>query len=88
MIKKTEDPGTNELLTQVENLLGLNTIVVAEKHGIGKQEYTLVDIDKSDDDKKEEEDKKEEDKKEEEKKKKKKKKKVMKQKMIMEIILF
>ena len=68
MINKTEDPGTSELLTQVEDLLGLNTIVVAEKHGIGKQEYTLVDIDESDDDKKEEEDKKEEDDKKEEQK--------------------
>ena len=50
LIKKYEDVGTDDWLNQVKNLLGENTIFVAEKHGIGSQEYNFVDIDSEKDD--------------------------------------
>ena len=50
LIKKYEDIGTNDWLNQVNNKMGENTIYVAEKHGIGNQEYNLIDIDENDDD--------------------------------------
>ena len=46
MIVKDRDVGTVELLQQIQRLEGENTIDVAEKHGIGSQEYNLIDIDK------------------------------------------
>ena len=45
LIKKYVDDGTEELLKQINNLEGENTIFVAEKHGIGSQEYNFIDID-------------------------------------------
>ena len=50
LIKKYEDIGTDDWLNQVKNLLGENTIFVAEKHGIGSQDYNFVDIDSEKDD--------------------------------------
>ena len=49
LIVKNPDTGTNELLTQINNLEGENIIVAAEKHGIGTQEYNLIDIDEEGD---------------------------------------
>lgn len=46
LIKKHWDNGTEEWLNQVSDLQGENTIFVAEKHGIGSQEYNFIDIDK------------------------------------------
>ena len=65
MIKKYEDIGTNDWLNQVKNKLGENTIYVAEKHGIGNQEYNLIEIGNDEDGEnveKEEENEKNEDK--------------------------
>ena len=65
MIKKYEDVGTNDWLNQVKNKLGENTIYVAEKHGIGNQEYNLIEIGNDEDGEnveKEEENEKNEDK--------------------------
>ena len=45
LIVKNPDVGTDELLGQINRLEGENTILVAEKHGIGTQEYNLIDID-------------------------------------------
>ena len=45
LILKNPDTGTDELLNQIDNLKGENTIVSAEKHEIGTQEYNLIDID-------------------------------------------
>ena len=45
LIVKNPDDGTMELLQQIQRLEGENTITVAEKHGIGTQEYNLIDID-------------------------------------------
>ena len=45
LIVKNTDTGTMELLQQIQRLEGENTIEVAEKHGIGSQEYNLIDID-------------------------------------------
>ena len=39
-----------ELLQQIQRLEGENTIEVAEQHGIGTQEYNLIDIDKEEND--------------------------------------
>ena len=50
MIVKDRDVGTMELLQQIQRLEGENTIDVAEKHGIGSQEYNLIDIDKEEND--------------------------------------
>ena len=47
LIKKYVDNGTEELLNQIDRLEGENTIFVAEKHGIGSQEYNFIDIDDS-----------------------------------------
>ena len=49
LIKKYVDNGTEELLNQIDRLEGENTIFVAEKHGIGSQEYNFIDIDDSGD---------------------------------------
>lgn len=48
LIKKHVDNGTEELLEQISRLKGENTIFTAEKHGIGSQEYNLIDIDVED----------------------------------------
>ena len=56
LIKKYEDTGTNDWLEQLNNKMGENTIFVAEKHGIGKQEYNLIDIDENEDDKEDKDD--------------------------------
>ena len=45
LIKKYVDNGTEELLSQIDRLEGENTVFVAEKHGIGSQEYNFIDID-------------------------------------------
>ena len=45
MIKKYTDVGTDEWLEQSDNLLGENTIKVAEELGIGSQDYNLIDVD-------------------------------------------
>ena len=45
LIKKHTDVGTEEWLNQVNILKGENTIFVAEKHGIGSQEYNFIDVD-------------------------------------------
>ena len=57
LIKKYEDVGTNDWLNQVNNKMGENTIFVAEKHGIGKQEYNLIEVDENDEEKEDKEDK-------------------------------
>ena len=50
IIKSHTDVGTNEWLEQLENKKGENTVYVAEQHGIGSQEYILVDLDKGNED--------------------------------------
>ena len=45
LIVENPDTGTMELLQQISRLEGQNTIEVAEKHGIGTQDYNLIDID-------------------------------------------
>ena len=45
MIRNHVDNGTGEWLEQLTNLSGENTIRIAEKHGIGKQEYNFINID-------------------------------------------
>ena len=45
LIKKTTDDGTQDLLNQINNLLGENTIKAAEKLGVGTREYNLIDVD-------------------------------------------
>ena len=45
LIRKNVDVGTDEWLTQLNNLKGENTIFIAEKHGMGSQEYELINID-------------------------------------------
>ena len=61
MIINHVDVGTEELIDQVENLKGENTIYVAERHKIGSQEYNFINItnetdQKDDDDEENEED--------------------------------
>ena len=51
LIKKYTDEGTEELLSQIKRLEGENTVLVAEKHGIGSQEYNFIDIDSDPDSK-------------------------------------
>ena len=46
MVKATNDEGTDEWLAQMYRLEGVNTIYVAESHGIGTQDYNIIDIDK------------------------------------------
>ena len=46
LIVENPDTGTMELLQQISRLEGQNTIEVAEMHGIGTQDYVLIDIDK------------------------------------------
>lgn len=50
LIKKYIDTGTNELLNQINNLKGENTVTIAEKIGVGSQDYNLINIDGDDDD--------------------------------------
>ena len=45
LIKKTTDEGTQDLLNQINKLLGENTIKAAEKLGVGTTEYNLIDVD-------------------------------------------
>ena len=47
LIRKNEDKGTEKWLNQLKNLLGENTVYVAEKHKIGSREYNLIDIDQN-----------------------------------------
>jgi uncharacterized Fe-S center protein len=51
LIKKYTDEGTEELLSQIKRLEGENTVFVAEKHGIGSQEYNFIDVDSDPDSK-------------------------------------
>ena len=51
LINKYTDEGTEELLSQIKRLEGENTVFVAEKHGIGSQEYNFIDIDSNPDSK-------------------------------------
>ena len=44
MIENHTDVGTEELLGQIERLVGENTIFVAERHKIGSQEYNFINI--------------------------------------------
>ena len=44
MIIKHVDVGTEELMDQIENLKGENTIYAAERHKIGSQEYNFINI--------------------------------------------
>jgi uncharacterized Fe-S center protein len=50
LIKLHVDNGTEDLLEQIKNLDGENTIFAAEKHKTGTQEYNLIDIDSEDSD--------------------------------------
>lgn len=50
LIKKYVDTGTNELLNQINNLKGENTVIVAEKIGVGSQDYNLINIDGDEED--------------------------------------
>ena len=45
LIVKENNEGAEEWIKQSENKLGLNTLIVAEKHKIGTQEYNLINID-------------------------------------------
>ena len=60
MIINHVDVGTEELIDQIDNLKGENTIYVAERHKIGSQEYNFINItnetDQKDDDEENEED--------------------------------
>ena len=47
MIKNSNDNGTEEWLEQSNNLLGENTIKVAEELGIGTQDYNLINVDEN-----------------------------------------
>ena len=42
LIKNTTEDGTEEWVNQLNNLMGENTIAVAESHGIGTQKYKLI----------------------------------------------
>ena len=46
LVSKTNEEGTEEFMDQVNEKLGENTILAAEKHGIGTTQYQLIDIDK------------------------------------------
>ena len=48
LIKETNDEGTYELLSQIQDLLGENTIDTAEKLGVGSRDYNLINIDDDD----------------------------------------
>ena len=45
LIKSNIDTGTNDLLGQINRLKGENTVDVAEKIGVGSQDYNLINID-------------------------------------------
>lgn len=47
LIKSNVDTGTQDLLAQIERLKGENTVIVAEKIGVGSQEYNLINVDES-----------------------------------------
>ena len=42
LVKNTTEDGTEEWVNQLNNLMGENTIAVAESHGIGTQKYKLI----------------------------------------------
>ena len=42
LVKNTREDGTEEWVNQLNNLMGENTIAVAESHGIGTQKYKLI----------------------------------------------
>ena len=48
LVKKNVDTGTEELLNQINNLKGENSINIAEKIGVGTTDYNLIDIDDKD----------------------------------------
>ena len=48
LVKKNVDTGTEELLNQINNLKGENTINIAEKIGVGTTDYNWIDIDDKD----------------------------------------
>ena len=45
LIKNNIDTGTNDLLGQINRLKGENTVDVAEKIGVGSQDYNLINVD-------------------------------------------
>ena len=45
LIKSNVDTGTDSLLNQINRLKGENTIIVAEKIGVGSQDYNLINVD-------------------------------------------
>ena len=45
LIKSNIDTGTNDLLGQINRLKGENTVDVAEKIGVGSQDYNLINVD-------------------------------------------
>ena len=45
LIKNNVDVGTNDLLSQINRLKGENTIDIAEKIGVGSQDYNLINVD-------------------------------------------
>ena len=48
LLKTHTDLGTFQLLEQIKFLKGENTIDVAERHGLGKKQYNLIDVDEHD----------------------------------------
>jgi hypothetical protein len=44
LIRSNVDEGTNAFLSQVTNLKGENTVTVAERIGIGSQDYNLITV--------------------------------------------
>ena len=47
LIKSNIDTGTNDLLGQINRLKGENTVDVAEKIGVGSQDYNLINVDEN-----------------------------------------
>ena len=52
LIVKENNNGSRDWVNQSESLLGLNTLDVAIKHGLGVEEYNLIDLDGDTDDNK------------------------------------
>ena len=46
LIYKSEEPGKKELIERIESKLGPYILDCAEKLGLGKKEYELIDVDK------------------------------------------
>ena len=61
MIKTYKDEGTDELFSQIEKFDGENIINAAEEHGIGSQNYVLIDVDENEKEEEKEEEKENED---------------------------